>query len=167
MAALCVLLTAACAYDYRDKRIPNYLIVMTAALGAAWHFWDTGPPGILVYLGRAVPVMALFYPFFKIGSFGAGDVKLLGVTAGYLPFEKTLIFLFYSLLIAAVISLVKMLKRKAFGACRERLKLYMADVIGSGVLKPYPGRKGAESLGGICLSGPVLVSVLLYLGGVY
>ena len=38
--------------------------------------WDGGVPGALSYLGQAALVMALLYPFFKIGGLGAGDVKL-------------------------------------------------------------------------------------------
>lgn len=138
LAALGVFLVAACNYDYREKRIPNYLIIWMAIAGVGWRLWNEGAPGELWYLGQAVLVVAILYPFFKIGGLGAGDVKLLGVTAGYLPAEKILVFLFCSLLVAAMISVVKMWKRGAGGA-----------------------------QGGICLSGPVLVSVLLLLGGVY
>ena len=138
LAALCVFLAAACRYDYGERRIPNNLIIWTAAAGAVWRLWNERAPGLLWYLGQAVLVMAILYPLFKIGGLGAGDVKLLGVTAGYLPAEKILVFLFCSLLVAAMISVVKMWKRGAGGA-----------------------------QGGICLFGPVLVSVLLLLGGVY
>ena len=30
LAALCVFLTVACGYDYRDKRIPNHLLIWMA-----------------------------------------------------------------------------------------------------------------------------------------
>ena len=138
LVALCVFLVAACGYDYKERRIPNYLILWMAITGVGWRLWNERAPGLPGYLGQAVLVMAILYPFFKIRGLGAGDVKLLGVTAGYLPAEKILVFLFCSLLVAAMISVVKMWKRGAGGA-----------------------------QGGICLSGPVLVSVLLLLGGVY
>lgn len=138
LVALCVFLVAACGYDYKERRIPNYLILWMAITGVGWRLWNERAPGLPGYLGQAMLVMAILYPFFKIRGLGAGDVKLLGVTAGYLPAEKILVFLFCSLLVAAMISVVKMWKRGAGGA-----------------------------QGGICLSGPVLVSVLLLLGGVY
>lgn len=138
MAALCVFLAAACNYDYRERRIPNNLIIWMAIIGAGWRLWRERAPGGLWYLGQAALVMATLYPFFKIGGLGAGDVKLLGVTAGYLPAEKILAFLFCSLLVAAMISVVKF-RRKG----------------------------GKRQSRGVCLSGPVLVSVLLFLGGVY
>lgn len=138
LAALCVFLVAACGYDYREKRIPNYLILWIAIVGAGWRLWSERAPGGLWYLGQAAIVMASLYPFFQIGGLGAGDVKLLGVTAGYLPAQKILTFLFFSLLVAAMISLTKIRAKGGERRCSR-----------------------------VCLSGPVLVSVLLFLGGVY
>lgn len=138
LGVLCAFLAAACGYDYRERRIPNYLVIGMAVAGAGWRFYHERAPGSFWYLGQAVLVMAVLYPFFMAGGLGAGDVKLLGVTAGYLPAEKILGFLFCSLLIAAMISLVKILKK-----ADRRIR------------------------GGVRLSGPVLVSILLFLGGVY
>lgn len=109
------------------------ILGMTIA-GIGWRMYDERAPGALWYLGQAVLVMAVLYPFFKTGGLGAGDVKLMGVTAGYLPAEKILGFLFCSLLVAALISLFKILRK---------------------------------AKGGVRLAGPVLVSILLFLGGVY
>lgn len=167
MAALCVILTAACVYDYKDNRIPNYLVLLAAFLGVGWQMWDSGIFGILSYLGQAVLVMLLLYPFFKIGGLGAGDVKLLGVVAGYLPFEKNLIFLFCSLLITAMISVAKMWRKHIFGQRIRYLSAYLEDVMRTGKWKLYQTDKAEKNSAGICLSGPVLISVLLYLGGVY
>ena len=134
LAALCVFLAAACGYDYRQRRIPNYVILGMTIAGIGWRMYDERAPGALWYLGQAVLVMAVLYPFFKTGGLGAGDVKLMGVTAGYLPAEKILGFLFCSLLVAALISRFKILRK---------------------------------AKGGVRLAGPVLVSILLFLGGVY
>lgn len=167
MAALCVLLTVVCGYDYKSGKIPNFLIALMMAAGVGWRFWQGGVTEVLSYVGETFLTICLLYPLFKIGTVGAGDVKLLGVTAGYLPFKKILIFLFFSLLIAAVISLVKMLKRGNF---TERMKYffgYLKDVIESGSWRLYLENEKDKSAAGICLSGPVLVSVLLYLGGIY
>lgn len=167
MAALCVILTAACCYDYKDNRIPNYLVLLAAFLGMGWQAWDDGLFGVLFYAGQAALVMALLYPFFKIGGLGAGDVKLLGAAAGYLPFEKILTFLFCSLLIAAMISAVKMWRKHIFGQRIRYLSAYMEDVMLTGRWKRYQTAGQEKKSAGICLSGPVLISVLLYLGGVY
>ena len=167
MAVLCVLLAAACCFDYRYKKIPNFLIVVTVALGAAWRFYQGGAWEAACYAGEAVMVMFLLYPLFKVGTVGAGDVKLLGVAAGYFPVRKILIFLFLSLMIAAVFSLVKMVRKRYFLERMGYLFDYIKDVVRSGKIKLYLQDEQDRGAVGICLSGPVLVSVLLYMGGIY
>lgn len=167
MAALCVLLTAACGYDYGYGRIPNGLIGLTAAMGLTARLLSGGPPGMLSYAGEAVFAAAVLYPFFKIGALGAGDVKLLGAAAGYFPSEKVLMFLFFSLLIAAMLSLLKMCRQNSFGRRMERLREYFSEAARRGSWQFYLKKEDDVRAEGICLSGPVLVSVLLYLGGAY
>ena len=167
LGTLCLFLVAACGFDYRYNKIPNYLIVVIAVVGALQHWAAGGLAEVLCYVGTVVLAAGVLYPLFKIGSLGAGDVKLLGVTAGYLPFKKILVFLFVSLLIAALISLVKMWKRNNFF---ERIRYflgYLSDVMRSGNFKLYLENETDKQAVGICLSGPVLLAVLLYCGGVY
>ena len=167
MAALCVLLLAACYCDYRKKKIPNYLIVAMAFTGVVWHFLMAGVPGAAICVLQMVLIGGILYPLFKIGAVGAGDVKLFGVTAGCLPFEKIFVFFFVSLLIAAMISLVKLWQ---YGNLSERLHYlmeYLADVWKSGSFRLYL-ENGVDSPDiRLCLSGPVLLGLLLYMGGVY
>jgi len=167
LGALCVFLVAACGFDYRCNKIPNFLILVIAVVGALQQWVTGGLAEVLCYLGTAVLVAGMLYPLFKIGSLGAGDVKLLGVTAGYLPFKKIMVFLFISLLIAALISLVKMWKRNNFLERLRYLMAYLADVMRSGNFRLYLENEADKQAVGICLSGPVLLAVLLYCGGVY
>ena len=60
------------------------------------------------YFCNVLLTTVAFYLFFYIGAMGAGDVKLLGVCAGYFSGEKVLCFLFFALLFAAVFALCKM-----------------------------------------------------------
>lgn len=163
MAVLCVLLTLACGYDYRYHKIPNYLIILMAVFGVGWRLGPEGVAGAVSYAVEALLVMCLFYPFFKIGTVGAGDVKLLGAAAGYLHFKKILVFCVMSLLIAAVISLVKMMRNKNFLERMKYLADYLKDVAQSGSWKLYPVSEQDKKSAGVCLSGPVLISVLLYI----
>ena len=167
MAALCVMLTAACWMDYRKKRIPNLLVIVMFLYGIVWRFFREGIGGMAAFAAQTVTVICLFYFLFRLGAMGAGDVKLFGATAGFLPFKKILVFLFISLLIAAIISLIKLWKKKYFW---ERLRYfagYLASVWKSGKWRLYLESGEDKSDVGICLSGPILFSLLLYLGGVY
>ena len=167
MAALCAMLTAACWMDYRKRRIPNLLILAMFLYGAGWRLFSEGVGGLAAFAVQALTVICLFYFFFRLGAVGAGDVKLFGVTAGFLPFEKILIFLFVSMLAAATVSLVKFWKKKYFWERFRYLAGYMADVWKSGKWRLYLENRTDNSDACICLSGPILFSLLLYLGGAY
>lgn len=166
MAVLGLLLAAACGFDYWKRKIPNALVILIAVAGMVFWMQREGPAGVPIYLGEAAAVMGLLYLPFKTGALGAGDVKLLGAAAGYFPFKKIFLFSFFSLLAAAIISLMKLLVNKKF---RERLGVffrYLEENVKSGRLQPYPAA-GQDRRLSVCLSGPILLSLLLYLGGVY
>ena len=167
MAVLCVFLAVACGFDYRYKKIPNLLVAAMAAVGACRGLVWGGAWGLTCCVGAGVLAMCILYPLFKIGAVGAGDVKLLGTAAGYFPFKSFLVFLFISLLVAAVISLVKMLKKGYFLERMAYFLEYVRDVAKSGRFKLYLQNEQDRRAVGICLSGPVLVSVLMYMGGIY
>ena len=109
----------------------------------------------------------LLYPFFKLGALGAGDVKLLGICAGFLQYDKILHFLFFSLLAAAIFAMIKLIREQN---ARERLaylREYLADVARSGKWSLYIENEREARKIGIALAGPILVSVFLHIGGVY
>ncbi len=167
MAALCVFLTAACYCDYRKKKIPNVLVASMFFAGIGWKFLGEGPGGIAMYLLQAVLTGSPLYLLFKTGAVGAGDVKLFGAAAGYLPFQKIFVFLFVSLLVAAMISLIKLWRNKIFYERLRHMAEYVAGVLKSGRWRLY--QESGETVPDItvCLSGPALASLLLLLGGVY
>lgn len=140
MGALCIFLINICYFDYRYRKIPNWLLVLMLLSGLAKNLFENKIMGGLFFLLTIVFVIVLFYPFFKMGALGAGDVKLFGVCAGYFSREKILPFLFCTLLIASAISLGRLIIKRCI---RE-----------AGTVR-------------IPLTGPVLGSVLLYIGGFY
>jgi len=138
LAVLCAFLATACGFDYCKSKIPNKLIAVMTAVGVLIRWQKEGIGGLCAYVGAVLLMGAFLYPFFRIGALGAGDVKLFGVTAGYLPFEKIFYFSFVSMLIAAMFSIFRLCMKK-------RLK----------------------ETATVRLSGPALLGVLLLLGGVY
>ncbi len=167
MVMLCIFLCIACYFDYRHSRIPNWLVAAALAVGVAEAFVRGGVLSVLYFLVSAVLTAALFYPLFRIGTLGAGDVKLFGVCAGYLPGEKILTFLFFALLFAAIHSLSRIAREPD---PKERFLYffdYLRDVAESGRWKLYFADKQEQRRSGVCLAGPILLSVLLYVGGMY
>lgn len=167
MVILCIFLCVACYYDYRYSRIPNWLTSAAFAAGVAAALAGGGMASVLSHLGPVILVIAAFYPLFRLGTLGAGDVKLFGVCAGYLPGGKILKFLFFSMLFAAIISLIRIIRQPD---PKERFLYfceYIRDVAESGRWKLYFEDKQEQRRAGICLAGPILLSALLYMGGLY
>lgn len=168
MTALCLFLMAAVYYDYSKGKIPNPLLAVMLIIGAGQSFWTGGVAQGGIFLAAIVVVTALLYPFFMIGTVGAGDVKLLGICAGYFPRNKILYFLFFSMLIAAIFSLIKLWKMKN---AKERflyLGEYLMEVAQTKRWRLYmENERELKAAAGLCMSGPIFISALLHVGGVY
>lgn len=167
LAALCFLLLLACCFDYSKRRIPNLLLAGTLVIGLAEAFGGGGGREVLFFLIRMAVVILTLYPFFRIGTVGAGDVKLLGVCAGYFPSDKILLFLFFSMLLSAAFSLMKLWREKNVKERFAYLGEYLTDVIRTGNLRLYFKNKKELNAAGICLSGPILISAMMHWGGIY
>lgn len=167
LGILCIFLSAAVYFDYTHRRIPNKLLLSMLVVEIVEQYLKTGLQGIVFCTIRIGMVVLFFYPLFKIGTIGAGDVKLFGICAGYFSWNKLLYFLFFSLLFAAIISVLKLLMQHN---AKERLLYlweYILDVIQKGKFSLYIDNRREELKNGVCMSGPILYSVLLYLGGGY
>lgn len=143
------------------------LIALMLVTGVGISVLEQGAKGILHFGAKMIFMILFMYLFFKIGALGAGDVKLFGVCAGYLPGDKILYFLFFSLLIAAIISLIKILTEHN---AKERLSYlgeYLIDVVRSGKWQLYISDQPEMQKQSICLAGPILGSVLMYIGGIF
>lgn len=167
MAALFVLLLIACGYDYRCRRIPNKLLAVMLIICLGRSLWYAGFVSMARSLMGMAAVVLVLYPLFKIGTLGAGDVKLFGVCVGFLPTDKIFLFVFFSMLIAAIFSIIRFIKDHNG---RERLQYlwqYLADVAQSGKWRLYIENETERRAAGICLAGPILCSMLLCWGGAY
>jgi prepilin peptidase CpaA len=167
LVVLCVSLGVVCIFDYVKRKIPNTLLVMILAAGAIKSLYQSGLSGLGIYLLTVAAVVLVLFPLFRIGGLGAGDVKLLAVCAGYFPVSKIFYFLFFSMLVSAVFSIIHLFRERNV---KERVTYfceYCVAVAQSGRWQLYLPAKGGRAMTGICMSGPILCSVLLGWGGVY
>lgn len=100
-------------------------------------------------------------------SHGSGNVKLLGACAGFFPAGRVLYFLFFALLFAAIFALCKMYRAHNLWERLCYLGEYVWDVVRCGQWRVYFAEDRASEAAGICMAGPILCSVLLYVGGIY
>ncbi|HOO29099.1 MAG TPA: prepilin peptidase [Lachnospiraceae bacterium] len=128
----------AAAMDLSFRKVKNWLIMAGFLAGMFFQIHGSGIQGLTAgLLGAAVPLICLGV-FFVLRLLGAGDLKLLSVIGCFMGPDKILYCIGAAILAGGAIGIVKLLFCK---------------------------KKGEKTT--ICFAVPVLISVLLYQGGVY
>ena len=143
MVTLCLLAAMTCLSDYRFRRIPNGLILLMLFWGFVYHLAKGGPEDTFWYAVRGLCCLLFFFLFFLIRALGAGDIKLLGVMAGFFHFEQILVFLFLSFGFA----LLSYLFRLGFVYCA-----------GKGEENAGETDKRKKNGKTVCMAGPILMA---------
>lgn len=100
-------------------------------------------------------------------SHGSGRCKASGRLCRFFPAGIVLYFLFFALLFAAIFALCKMYRAHNLWERLCYLGEYVWDVVRCGQWRVYFAEDRASEAAGICMAGPILCSVLLYVGGIY
>jgi prepilin peptidase CpaA len=96
---------AACWFDVRTRRIPNWLTFPAAALGLVAATVAHGGQGTVSSAGGFLVGLALFFPLFVMKGLGAGDVKLMGALGAWLGTSLVFGVAFYTSLAGGVLAL--------------------------------------------------------------
>ena len=80
---LCMTMAAMLA-DLKTGKVPNGLIVAGVAMGVSYQVLSEGVAGVLVFAGGLLLPLLLMGGLFYFRMAGAGDIKLLCVTGGFL-----------------------------------------------------------------------------------
>jgi prepilin peptidase CpaA len=106
------IVAAACWFDVRTRRIPNWLTFPAAALGLvactvahSGHGTVSSAAGLLVGL-------ALFFPLFVLKGLGGGDVKLMGALGAWLGTSVIFGVAFYTALAGGVFALALIVRHR-------------------------------------------------------
>lgn len=169
--SLFVFLLIAVYSDGRFGKIYNWHIAAGVIAGIIFRYFESGPPGIISGLCSLLIPILFLYPFFKIGTLGGGDIKLLSAAAVFLTPAQTILFMGVAFLTGAVIALLKMIRERNFIERFQYLMSYIHDVITTNQWKLYEEAKkqsGTElRKHKIHFAFPVFVSALIHMGGLY
>lgn len=150
-------------WDFSARRIPNALIAAGLTAAAAWQWSANGPPGLTNFFsGSMLPVLLLGgLHYFKM--IGAGDLKYLMVVGGFLDLRQSLKCICISFLIAAVFSMIVVIKHRILQNRLFLLIQYIKDIFSTGVWRPYIQEK--EDVSYLHLSLPIFLGSVLVTGG--
>lgn len=171
--ALAVMLVAAAVADVRTGKVPNAVTYPGALLGLVGHttVWLlTDAPEALGPLGSLAGLAAGFLPLllaWKAGGMGGGDAKLMGAVGALTGWWFVLATMFYGLIIAAVMALGMLIRRRALKATTARMWRFL-------VLSFTPGKPAdpttSESMRiplglAFCIGAAAAVAEVLIRGG--
>ncbi|MBP5198194.1 MAG: prepilin peptidase [Lachnospiraceae bacterium] len=161
---MCIFLSLACLFDYSLRRIPNFLILCMAAVGVGGFVTRGEPVALLFSIATGLVILMVAFPLYRLGMFGAGDLKTVAVCSLFLGGSDFVRFIVVALTIAALFSIAKILIKHN---SRERIAYlfeYASDVVRNRAFKLYMVNKDNKDAT-ICLMGPVLISGILVVGG--
>ncbi|MBU0556105.1 MAG: prepilin peptidase [Alphaproteobacteria bacterium] len=113
-AMLALLLIWGATTDLRSRIISNRLNLAIALLAPFW-WWANGLslyPDIVLQLGLAAAVFALFAGLFALGMMGGGDVKMLGALALWLPLPAMSTLIIVMALAGGVVTIVTVIHHR-------------------------------------------------------
>lgn len=166
MEILIVIMAIATFVDIRKYKIPNVCILTGMVLGLYMTYVSYSLGGIIEAFIQMLVVFLAFYPFYLMRGLGAGDIKLLMMTGCYMQEEKFLKYVLVTFILAAIISIARMVLVKE---CRERLFYlgrYIRKVALTGAVDEYDiNMQEKKTL--IRLSVPAFTSLIMMVAGIY
>ncbi len=122
------ILICAVAGDLLDYKIRNHVIIAGWAAGICFNAFSSGCYGIFYTIFCIVITVIVGFPLFMAGGAGAGDIKLFSVIGGLygLAFLVKVVMLF--LVIAGVVSFVKLVKKRALISRVEAFIYYILHI---------------------------------------
>lgn len=170
----CLVLAAATGAvwtDLRLGRIRNEWILTAWLAGLLTQIFRFGIAGAWEFLvGAAIPILCLYWLFY-FHMLGAGDIKLLSVIGGFLGFPAIFMCIVFSFIFGAILSFGIIL---VCGNLLQRLTIFILYFQNYFQTKrydqraePVPYYSGKWGMECIHFSVPVLLGVLLWIGGFY
>lgn len=142
--------------DLKTGKIPNVLVLLgIASFGLAvfirgpssgYGGGETGAVFILFFV-RILFTAGVFFPLFLLRMMGAGDIKVMAVTAGYMGMDRGFRIIFYGLAAAAARSLIYMLRKRILLNRIRYFLNYIKNTFRTESILPYYcacGQDGAE-----------------------
>jgi prepilin peptidase CpaA len=123
------ILFAACLFDIRNDKIPNWFIAISLAALLAQKFFIFRESDLIgTFFSVVFPVLILF-PLFVLGLFGGADLKLLGLIGVCFSFKEVMFIFVISLFFGLFLGLFKALINRSFFERFKALFVFSKNMI--------------------------------------
>ena len=159
-----LVLLPASLFDLSRYRIPNAFLVAGLFISLFRRLELQGLNSVWSWLAGMIIPLTLYFILFRLRMFGASDGKLMAVVGSYVGVPGVFFVLFYSLIIGAFLSLIKMLILHNVSERWLRLRSYVGEVINTGNVSGYYDRKRDGESGvipfGVAIGFGTLISMM-------
>lgn len=164
---LLLVLLIAVVWDFQKGKIPNLLVLCGMLVGAFRFIYNQDIETIFIHIPGIFFPLILLFPLYKIGTLGAGDIKIFCLLGFYFSFMETIFCIFSSFLIGAVISIFLLLWKQNLKERFLYLFYYLKGCISTGHIQYYyqnwNQEEKEEKYSQIHFSLPILLSVIFYI----
>ena len=167
MAQLLVLIMAfiGVCMDLSNEKIANVAITIFIFVGLIYQTSIHGVVGIWEYVkGAGIPLLLLFI-LFIFRMLGPGDIKLLSVLGGIMGVSAIIHCIIISFIFGAILAAAILV---SCGNLKERLRYfaeYITRTLQTKKITAY--YKSGMPIENFHFSIPILMSIILYAGGIY
>lgn len=102
---LLVLVALAAIYDWRLRKVPNWLNLSGAIVGIGLNTFFFAMHGLVSALLGLLLALAIYIPFHLLRAMGAGDAKLMAAVGAVAGPQNWLLILLYTMLAGGVMAL--------------------------------------------------------------
>jgi prepilin peptidase CpaA len=130
---LLLLVLPAAVFDYRQRRVPNWLVLAGLLLGMAMNAfltYDTpsATTGLLFSLEGLGLAFAVYFPLYLLRGMGAGDVKLMAAVGAVVgPFFWLFIF-FFTAILGGITAVIVVLRKRRVHRTLQNLWMILLSV---------------------------------------
>ena len=111
---LLLVVGTAAVYDYRERRVPNWLALAGILLGAGANFALYQAGGLMTSLKGLGLAFLIYFPLYLLRGMGAGDVKLMGAVGAIVGPYNWLAILVLTSVFGAVTAIILVLSKGRF-----------------------------------------------------
>lgn len=108
---LLLIVIPAAVFDWRQRRIPNWLTFSGVAVAIALNTFLYETPGLWLALKGLGIAMLVYFPLYMLRGMGAGDVKLMAAVGAVVGWQNWLGVLFLTAIFGGISALVLVLSR--------------------------------------------------------
>jgi len=130
---LLLLVLTAAVFDFRTRRIPNWLVLTGIVIGTAMNAfltYDTpsATTGLLFSLKGLGLAFAVYFPLYLLRGMGAGDVKLMAAVGAIVGPALWLWILFFTAILGGIAAVIVVLSKGRVHRTLQNLWMIMLSI---------------------------------------